>query len=57
MLGSARIPRYLQYMTIDADARPVQPGGEALTMTGQLAAAELRRGDILAGRFRIDEVT
>ena len=43
-------------MTIDADARPVPSGGEALTMTGQLAAAELRSGDILAGRFRIESM-
>ena len=43
-------------MTIDADSRPIQSGGEALTMTGQLAAAELRSGDVLAGRFRIESM-
>jgi tetratricopeptide (TPR) repeat protein len=43
-------------MTIEADSRPAQSGGEALTMTGQLAAAELRSGDVLAGRFRIESM-
>ena len=40
-------------MTIDADARSPPPSG-APTLTGQLASAELRRGDVLAGRFRIE---
>src|SRR5579871_6809214 len=40
-------------MTIEAGARPPS-SGDLPTMTGQIAAADLRRGDVLAGRFRVD---
>ncbi len=43
-------------MTTEAGSRPVLSGDAALTMTGQLAAAELRSGDVLAGRFRIESM-
>ncbi|MDR3388308.1 MAG: protein kinase [Rudaea sp.] len=43
-------------MTIEAGSPPARSGGEALTMTGQLAAAELRSGDVLAGRFRVESM-
>jgi len=41
-------PRYLARMAI-ADAAAI-----SATMTGQLGLSELRRGDVLAGRFRIE---
>jgi eukaryotic-like serine/threonine-protein kinase len=43
-------------MSTEAGSRPAHPGDAALTMTGQLAAAELRSGDVLAGRFRIESM-
>ncbi len=42
-------------MSIDAGARPPL-SGDSPTVTGQLAAAELRRGDVLGGRFRIENM-
>jgi len=38
------------------EAGPITPAArvEAPTLTGQIAAAELRAGDVLAGRFRIE---
>ena len=40
-------------MMIDAGARSPSPS-DSPTLTGQLAAAELHSGEVLAGRFRID---
>src|SRR6185312_6703536 len=39
----------------DAGARSPSPS-DSPTLTGQLAAAELRSGDVLAGRFRIEAI-
>ena len=43
-------------MPSDAVLKPSPAIAAAATLTGQLAASELHRGDVLAGRFRIESV-
>lgn len=43
-------------MTIDPALDPSPPVFDSATQTGLLAASELRRGDVLAGRFRIESL-
>ncbi len=49
-------PRYLACMPNEVAIQPVDPADSAMTVTGQLALSELRRGDVLAGRFRIEGI-
>jgi tetratricopeptide (TPR) repeat protein len=43
-------------MPSDAALKPPPAEADPATLTGQLAASELHRGDVLAGRFRIESV-
>ena len=43
-------------MPSDAALHPSPAAADFATVTGQIAASELRRGDVLAGRFRIESV-
>ena len=43
-------------MTHDAEVETPLTSSGAATMTGQIASSELRAGDLLGGRFRIESL-